>query len=50
MMQEEVVLRGWEGKQKPGIGWDGGREGWLETGRGGGSRITRWMCVKLPRQ
>lgn len=37
-------------KQKQGIGWDGGREGWIETGRGGGSRITPWMCVKLPRQ
>lgn len=50
-MQEEVVLKEWEGKQKQGIGCtEGGRERWRETGRGGGSRITPWMCVKLPRQ
>lgn len=49
-MQEEVVLKEWEGKQKQGIGWYGGREGWRDTGRDGGSKITPWMCVKLPRQ
>lgn len=49
-MQEEVVLRVWEGKQKQAIGWYRGREGCMETGRGGGSRITPWMCVKLPGQ
>lgn len=38
------------GEQQQRIGWERGREGWMETGRGGGSRIIPWMCVKLPRQ
>lgn len=51
MMREEgVVLREWQGRQKQAIGCFGGREGWMEAGCGGGSRIAPWMRVKLPRQ
>ncbi len=29
-MQKEAVWRDWEGKEKEGIGWDGGREGRMD--------------------